>query len=135
MKKLLLMMLVLIVSACSKSDESQVVDKNNENLLIGKWYAVQWSSPNDPLSDCEKESYYSFRTDNTFSNVTSDEGGGSCSYGTPDIGNWRFQGDILILEYDNGTTYEVDEYEITTTKLTLNIIDAGESFVEIYEKR
>ncbi len=47
----------------------------------------------------------------------------------------EFDRQILMLDYDEGRYYEIKEYEITSTKLTLHKWDRGELFIEIYEKR
>ncbi len=140
MKKLLLIMLVLIISACSKSDESQVINESNENLLIGKWYAVQYSQSEEPLSECEKKGYIELLENGHYLERSFDIENNDCYGPYETSGLWSINAGILILDdITENHTYYIEKYEISGKKLTLHRPPLhppyDEIFIEIYEKR
>lgn len=92
---LLLGILILILTSCSKDNE---ISESDKNILIGQWFVTAeiWDGEKETLSDCDTGQYYQFTAEREvyIKLVDTDDG---CDYETYK-GNYEVNGNKLILK-------------------------------------
>lgn len=137
MKKILLLAFVLIISACSKSENAEI----ENNSLVGRWYTVQYSQWEEPISECKKKGYIEFLDNGNYIEMGYyTDYNSECVAGGQIQGEWSIIDGVLALNDKNENfIYYIEKYEISGKKLTLYRPPLhppyDEIFIEIYEKR
>ena len=124
MKKLFLMLFsIALLTSCSEDD-----DANGDDKIIGTWFIVEANGiPGFELTECNRESFITFNSDNTTNSeyyVESDE---DCALEDEANSDWEKDGEVYTfsipfegLDDFNGTvSFNSDETEFTFTPLLL----------------
>lgn len=147
MKKsiLALIFLSIILSSCSKTEETKVEEELSTNPLIGSWVYFGYinetngSEVND-VDDCEGQNTYAFNEDGTYQYThhfqnSVEEG---CHEGGGEIGTWELISDVkLKLTYtdeEGSYSYESD-FALLENIIDLTVQEGPNEFIDKYRRQ
>ncbi len=136
MKKSILLLAISLLFLSCKSDD----DSGSNNSIVGTWLLTSIIENNEEIiTMCERQEFYEFRDDNTFSFQVFDEREDlnedgtvetDCVEGTLDTGIYTIEGNNIAIKFDTEDESDVSVFSINQDTLTLTFEETEiESYV------
>lgn len=113
---LTLLTLTFTLPACNKDDDK--AEPTAEEMIVGKWFLtnVDTGVPSEALSDCERKTFFEFKSAGNFYAEAHTLDGGDCKIGSLE-GSYSIttNGKYIILNMGGSTTIQFEIKKLTTS--------------------